>query len=130
MAESLMLSSPRRWRFTEPADVEAYGDQWWRWDPAAVSRLPARQLIAIEEAIDIPWVTVIAAQRARTTLGVLAALWISMQQAGTTVPWGEFNPLVFTTEWEDIEEAPLDFGGDPTTDSDSSPAPATESATS
>lgn len=131
MALNLALTAPRRWRFTDVDDIAAYGDRWWIWNPAAVSRLPARQLIEIEEAIGIPWLAVLEQQQGRTTLGALAALWISMHQAGTTVAWDEFSPLVFTTEWEEVPaEPPLDSGAAPTPDSSSSPAPATESATS
>lgn len=131
MAEGLQLWEPSRWKFTAEADVAAYGDRWWTWDEPAVSRLRARQLIEIEETIGMRVVDVVQRMHDKETVGILAALWISMHVGGHTVPWAEFDPFVFTTVWEPVPtESPLDPGADPEPDSSSSPEPATESATS
>lgn len=130
MAVGLRLSPPLRFRFTDEADVAAYGDQWWVWDEQAVTRLRGRELIELEEAVDQPIPLIVQGLRANSTLATMAAMWIAMHLDGHPVRWVGFNPLVLTAEWEAAPERPLESGGDPTTDSDSSPEPTTESATS
>lgn len=122
---------PMRWKFTAKDDVEAYGERWWVFDPAALVRLKARELMQIEETIGMPIVVMLEKLDARTTLGQLAAVWVSMRMAGHSVEWASFDPTVYLTVWEEVPaEAPLDSGPDPAPDGNSSPEPLTESATS
>jgi hypothetical protein len=122
-----------RWRFTEVADIEAYGDGWRIYDEAVLNRLPGRDLIAIEEAIDgTPVRKVMREFREGSTLGQMAAMWITLHREGHEVTWPDFNPVVFASDWEVVRADPLDSGEDPKPDSASSdPAtPSEESATS
>jgi hypothetical protein len=122
---------PARWRFTAKDDVEAYGDRWWTFDPIALIRLRARELMKIEETIGMPIVVMLRKLVERTTLGQFATMWVSMHMAGHPVVWDEFDPTVFTTEWEAVsDEAPLGSGPDPEPAGNSSPEQPTESATS
>jgi len=131
VAEGLRLWGPSRWKFTAEDDVAAYGDRWWTWDEVALSRLKARRLIEIEETIRLRFVDLIEKVHDKSTLGQLAALWVSMHVAGHPVAWDDFDPTVFTTVWEPVsDETPLDSGPDPAPDENSSPEPLTESATS
>lgn len=133
----MQLLPPYRFRFTDPEDVEAYGDRWWTWDEAAVARLRGRELIALEEAVGLPMIAVFAGTSRNATAEKLAAMWIALHLAGHDVAFGAFNPMVLMARWEQIPEEvapdPLDGGsgeGQPTPDSSSSPKPPTESATS
>lgn len=120
-----------RWRFTAKDDVEAYSDRWWTFDPMALIRLKGRELIRIEDMIGMPIPVMLEKLQERTTLGQLAAMWVSMRQAGHEVAWDEFDVTVWTTEWEAVSaETPLDSGPAPAPDESSSSEPATESATS
>lgn len=132
MASGLQLWLPSRWKFDAAEDVAAYGDRWWTWDEPALARLRARQLIEIEETIGMRVVDVIEKVHDKETVGLLAALWISMHLDGHTVAWGDFDPFVFATVWGAVpDEGPLDSGEDqPTPESPSSPEPETASATS
>jgi len=123
--------NPARWRFTAKADVEAYGDRWWTFDPVALVQLGGRRLIEIEDTIGMPIVVMLEKLDERATIGQFAALWVSMHLAGHTVAWDEFDVAVFTTVWEAVPaETPLDSGEVLEMDASSSPEPATESATS
>lgn len=127
----LMLLPPMRWRFTDEDDVAAYGDRWWPWDEPALTRLRGRDQIALEELVGMPLPHVIDGFHNDRTLCKMAAMWISMHQEGHPVRWDkDFNPFVLTTDWEEVPAVPLGSGEDPTPDSDSSPQPTTESATS
>lgn len=127
---ALILSPPLRWRFTDPDDVAAYGDRWWPWEERVIARLPALDLIALEDAIDIPVPAVIKGLRSSATMATLAAMWISMHREGHPVGWAGFNPLVLAAEWEQAPVAPFASGEDPTPDSGSSIEPSPESVSS
>lgn len=121
-----------QFRFTDEQDIAAYGDRWWPWDEADLARIRGRELIALEEEIDIPLWQVRRDLRTGSTLATMAAMWIAMHRAGHAVAWVDFNPAVSLATWEAVPEPPLASGGDPAQDSDSSttPAPDPESATS
>jgi hypothetical protein len=126
----MQLWPPMRFQFTDADDVAAYGDGWWVWDEVAVSRLKGRELVALEEAVDMPLLTVLEGLRGRTTLANMAAMWIALHRGGHKVAWADFNPVVFATPWEPVPAAPLDSGAAPAPDSGSSTAPSTESVSS
>jgi hypothetical protein len=120
-----------RFRFTDEQDVAAYGEGWWVWDRDALTRLPGRDLIAIEDEIDRPFREIQRLQLIGSTLGMMAAMWIALRQAGFSVgAWADFNPVVHTAVWEAAPEVPLASGGDPAQGSASSTTPSTESASS
>jgi hypothetical protein len=129
----LELMAPTKFHFVDEADVATYGDGWWVWDEVELTRLPARDIIALEEAVGMPLVAVINSARRGTTRGVLAAMWIAMHRGGHDVAWADFNPAALLAEWAEVPaEAPLDSGEAPTPGSDSSaaPPPSTESPSS
>jgi hypothetical protein len=113
-----------RFRFKEADDVATYGDRWWLWDEAAVLGLKGRELIAIEETVG-PVLALLRGLRQDdpSTLVTMAVMWIAMTRAGREVAWDDFNPVVFTAEWEQAPAGPLDGGEAPAPDSNSSTAP-------
>ena len=122
---------PLRFRFTDAEDVALYGDGWWVWDETEVSRLRGREMIALEEATDVPLLAVFRGLRKESTLANMAALWIAMHRSGHPVKWADFNPVVPSVEWDEVPAAaPLESGEAPAPDSGSSQAPSVESATS
>jgi hypothetical protein len=129
----LHLTVPQRFRFTDEADVATYGGDWWVWDEVELTRLPAREIIALEEVVGMPLVAVIQGSHRNTTRGTLAAMWIAMHRGGHDVAWADFNPAALLAEWAEVPaETPLGSGEDPTPGSDSSKAlpPSTESPSS
>lgn len=128
---AIELWAPKRFRFTDEADVEAYGDGWYVWDEAAVTGLRSRKLIELEEATEIPVERLLAGLRTGSTLARMAAMWISLHLAGHEVAFADFDPAALTTRWEDVPVGPLGGSGeDPAPDSASSPGPDSGSATS
>lgn len=119
-----------RFRFTDEQDVAQYSDRWWVWDEGQLSRMRGRELIALEEALDMPLLRLRQLRQMGSTLGVMAAMWVAMHRAGTEVVWADFNPMVNLAVWEAVPEVPLVSGGDPAPALDSSTTPSTESATS
>lgn len=128
----MLLVPAVRFRFKAEDDVAAYGDGWWVYDEEAITSLPGRDLMAIEAALDMPFVEVMDEFRKRSTLGVMAAQWIAVHRGGHPVRWADFNPITLLVEIEEVPEPPLDesSGESPPTDSSSSPEPTEESATS
>lgn len=130
---AIELWAPRRFRFTEEADVAAYGDDWWTWDEAALTRLRGRELAVLEDAVDLSVPLIMQMLRGESTLGKLAAMWIALHMAGHDVKYADFNPVALAVRWEESPPSPLDGSGeDPAPDSGSSEAtpPSPESATS
>jgi hypothetical protein len=126
--QQLQLVTPMRFRFTEEADAATYGGDWWTWDETELSRLPARELIALEEAVGMPVVVVLQGLRQESTRAKLAAMWIAMHRAGHKVAWAEFNPAALLASWEEVPpETPLDSGEAPEPGSGSSSPPSAES---
>jgi hypothetical protein len=126
----VQLLPPSRFRFTDDADVAAYGDGWWTWDEAALLALPGRDLIALEAAVGMPVAGVIDSFHRRETLGIMAAQWIALHRASHPVKWDDFNPITLAAEWDEVPPAPLDSGESPPTPSPSSTGLSEESATS
>lgn len=123
-----------RFRFTEEQDVAAYGDGWWVWDEKELARLRGRELIALEELIDMPLFEVRRLMRIGSTLGTMAAMWVALHRAGHPGlgTWADFNPAPSLATWEAVPEVPLVSGEDPEPGSGSStaPPPSPESVTS
>lgn len=118
----MQLLAPLRFRFTDPDDVAQFGDGWWTYDEAEITRLRGRELIALEEALDLSVRVVIRGFRADATAATMAAMWIALHRAGHPVAWADFNPVVMATDWERVPDAPLDSGEAPEPDSSSSTA--------
>lgn len=121
-----------RWRFRAEQDVATYGDGWAVWDEQTLARIPARELMVLEEAVNMSFAAIIRGVHLESTMATLAAMWISLHRAGSTVAWEDFNPAVHLADWEVVPAAPLGSGEDPTPDSPSSEPspPSEESATS
>lgn len=94
-----------RLRFAEP-DWERYGDQWWTYDEAELTRLPVQTLIAIEgELITHLGLTlqdVRLSYRQGSIGGMLALLWLARRLGGVVEPLEAFEPLVMLAEAEVI----------------------------
>lgn len=127
-----------QFRFTDEQDVAAYGDGWFVWDEDDLARIRGRELVALEEQVDMPLFQIRRYLKAvgtgsSNTLATMAAIWIAMQRSGTDPgAWADFNPAVSLTTWELVATPPLASGEDPAPDSGSSttPPPSPESVTS
>lgn len=117
--------SPLRFQFSE-GDRERYGDGWHVYDEAALTRLPAGDVVDLEKALkaglgcNLP--EALNAIRRGDTTGDLIAMYITRWLAGERAPLAEFNPLVLLVEWEPGEE-PAEAG-------DADPPASTSSTTS
>jgi hypothetical protein len=119
-----------RFRFTDPADVERFGDDWIVWDEEPPLRLPARALAQLEAELGVRLGRVVALARINDTMANLAAIWLSIRAKDPDVagPYDDFDVQVYFTEWEElpVEEAetaaPLDLTPSP----DSPPSPPAE----
>lgn len=127
----MQLLRPFRFKFNDSADIATHGDGWWVYDEEAITALPARRLIEIEQTTGMPLIQMMQGVRSNDTAATLAAMWVALGLAGRTVAWDDFNPLVLRVEWEQ-DPGPLDSGEAPVPDSGSSPDPAvsTESPSS
>jgi len=122
-----------RFRFTEPADVEAYGDRWWIYDEAVIVRLPARELIRLEAEIDMAMPVVMNQMREDLTMGTLAATWLAIRLEDPDLAgrFDDYSPVVLLTEWAKVPEpetpkADLGRPLDPMPSTSSTDGPATE----
>ncbi|HEY3434077.1 MAG TPA: hypothetical protein VGK41_00350 [Solirubrobacterales bacterium] len=122
-----------QFRFTEADDVKEFGDGWWTYDEKALSVLRGRELIALEAGLDMPLIEAMDKFRERSTLGIMAAMWIALHRGGHDVGWADFNPATFLVEIKQgVAGDPLGEGSaeSPPTDSPSSPELTEESVTS
>lgn len=97
------LIGPMEVRFTEPADVEKYGADWYTYDELAIVTRPARELVALEMELGVPLASVLDGFRASTVLGDLAAAWLAYRAAGNALPFAEFNPAIMLAEWRKVD---------------------------
>lgn len=102
------LLAPLQVRFTEPADVELYGDDWFTYDELMLVTTPARDLMRLEAQLGLPLVDVMAGVRASSVLGDTAAAWVALHQAGRDVPWESFTPAIMLAEWRKAPEPVAD----------------------
>jgi hypothetical protein len=109
---ALKALDPLEFRFTDPEDIEKYGDEWFTYDEARYLRMRARDLISLEGKIGSPMVVVMNGVRNSTTLGDTVAAWLGVRarNKGTAGPFDDFNPITNLIEWRDAaegkEEAP------------------------
>lgn len=117
---------PIQVRFTEPADVEAYGDGWHTYDELQMITLPARVLIPLENEIGVPLPEVMTGVRVSSVFGDTAAAWLALRFEGHAVPFAEFNPVITLATWR-RKPAEAEAPGkdeEPTPESADPPAPA------
>lgn len=93
------LLAPYWFRFTEPDDMEKYGKDWYLYDETALIRLPARVLVAYEQALDVPIPEIMNGMRQGSILGNWGATWIALRQAGRDVKLDDYSPVVALVEW-------------------------------
>jgi hypothetical protein len=110
------LLQPLRVRFTDPQDVELYGDRWWVYDERTFTRLPARTLMAYETEIGAPLADMMTGVRASSAWGDMTAVWVALKLAlGDDAPaYAEFNPITMMIEWEPVPAEDLEPGKDET----------------
>lgn len=93
------LLAPYWFRFTELDDVEKYGKDWYLYDETALIRLPARTLVAYEQALDVPIPEIMNGMRQGSILGNWAATWIALRMAGRELKLDDYSPVVALVEW-------------------------------
>lgn len=93
--------TPVWFRFTDPEDKAAYGDEWYLYDESTFMRLPARELITLETELGMPLVSVMNGFRSNSALGDAAIAWMAVRAVNSKLAgdFDEFNPLVMTIEW-------------------------------
>jgi hypothetical protein len=74
-----------------------------------LAALPAREVIALEEEIGQPLVTVMTGVRRDAAAADLAACWLAVRRADPALagPFAEFNPAVVLVEWDGASEDEL-----------------------
>lgn len=97
------LLADLEFRFTEPEDMEKYGDDWFTYSELDIATLPSRRQIQLEQIIDSPIAAVMDGIRASSTFGDLAGTWIALTLAGRDIPWSSYNPKVMLAEWRTKE---------------------------
>lgn len=92
---------PVEFQFTDPQDVQKYGDRWYRYSEADLIRTPARDLIDLEQKLGMPIVDVMNGMRMSSVLGDLAAAWIGVRWHDSELAgsFDDFNPLVLQIVW-------------------------------
>lgn len=93
--------APVEFRFTDPRDVEKYGDRWYRYAEADLIRLPARELITLEGMLGMPIVDVMNGMRMATVLGDTASAWLGVRQTDPSLAgtFDEFDPITLLIQW-------------------------------
>lgn len=111
------LLPPLRFRF-HAEDHERYGDQWHVYDESVLSRVPVRELIAIEAIIGMSLDTMRRRLREGYADANLAATWLVRRQSGLVEDYDTYEPLITFVEWQPAGDAVP-----PVQDSDSSQDP-------
>jgi hypothetical protein len=93
------LLAPYWFRFTDPADVKEYDEDWYCYDESALIRLPSRTLVAYEQTFGAPLVDVMNGMREGSVFGNLCGSWIAMRMAGRDVRFADYSPVVYLLEW-------------------------------
>lgn len=93
------LLPPHEVRFTEPADVEKYGADWYVYDELAIVTRPARELVPIELEIGAPLTTAMDGFRESSVFGDSVAAWLAVRAAGKDIAWADFEPAIMLAEW-------------------------------
>lgn len=110
---------PVMFRFTDPQDVELYGDRWFRYDESEIIRMRARDLIALEVQMGTAMVNVMNGARAHSTLGDLGAAWLGVRAADPNLAgeFEKFNPVTLAITWANPDEVDEGKAPEPETDS-------------
>ncbi|WFE41957.1 hypothetical protein [Micromonospora sp. WMMD998] len=115
-----------RFRFAE-ADHERYGDGWWTFDEAALTRLRARELMALDEELrehlGVNVITALDSYLKGGTVGALAVMWMARRFAGVDESLADFDPLPMLAEVKLLKAT-----DDNPPASTSSPSPVSEEA--
>jgi hypothetical protein len=95
-------------KFTDPADVEKFGEDWYTYDEKSLITRPARELMVMEHALGIGLFDVMNGVRARTVLGDTAAAWIAVREKDPELAgdFNEFNPVTMLIIWRGKGKAP------------------------
>jgi len=103
---ALKALDPLEFRFTDPEDVQKYGDRWFTYDEGKYLRMRARDLIELEGEIGTPMIVVMNGVRNSTTLGDTAAAWLGVRtkDEGLAGSFETFNPITNLIEWRDPSE--------------------------
>lgn len=99
-----------RFRLAE-VDHERYGDQWFTFDEADLTRLPARELMALDDALKTLGLNVVAALESYSTgemRGSLAVMWMARRLAGIDESLDDFDPLPLAAEAQIVREGDAD----------------------
>ena len=115
MADRDALLKPLEFRFTEPQDVETYGDQWITYDELDIVTKDARTLMAWEAEIGASLSSVMNGVRESSVFGDTCAAWVALKLAGRDIRFAEFSPATMLLVWR---RKPVEEGKDP-----GSPAP-------
>jgi hypothetical protein len=93
--------APLEFRFTDPDDVEKYGDRWYWYSEADLIRRPARELVALEAELGMPIAQVMNGMRMSSVLGDMATTWISVRDTDPALAgkFSDYNPLTMLVEW-------------------------------
>src|SRR5688500_1504884 len=104
--QSRALMAPVRFRFTEPDDVKAYGDNWYVYDESRIVRLPARELIKLETEVGQPMANVLEGFREDAVSGRLPATWIAvhLQDPSIAGPYRDYSPVVMLLDFDKGED--------------------------
>jgi hypothetical protein len=103
MDKDAMLA-PSRFRFTDPDDIAAYGDEWITYDELSIISRRSKELVALEIEAGGSLAAIFNGLRAGTTFGEMGAAWLGLRCAGKAVKFAEFDPIVHLMEWEQIPE--------------------------
>jgi len=92
---------PIEMRFTDPADVEKYGDRWYTYDETSLILRSARELMLIEHGLGMGLFDVMNGVRGRTVLGDTAAAWLAVREVDPELAgeFNSFNPVTMLIVW-------------------------------
>ena len=126
MADGLRLLPPLLIRLHED-DHERYGAGPWRYDEAALLRLPYGELVAIEAAIGMSLTRLMYRMRQDYVDARRAAVWIARRMAGISEPLDTLEPVVtlMTVEVAGDDADPPAPAPSSSSSTDPSPASAT-----
>lgn len=93
------LIGPMELRFTEPDDVERYGEGPYVYDELAIVTQPAKVLVPLELEIGAPLASAMDGFRESSVFGDSVAAWLALHFAGKHIPWPEFTPAIMLADW-------------------------------
>ena len=114
----MRLLPPVRFRYCAE-DQAKYGDGWYVYDEAALTRIPARELVEIERTIGMSIATMLQRARGNFTDANLAATWVARRLSGVKEDYATYEPLVLLIDWELV---PADDADPPGRTSSTSPS--------